>query len=72
MERKVDAYRDVVDQIVAYNAKLSADRKRRSPFYDAQTGIAQLPGKLWKSQKDRGPGRLPGQVGSAFSDSDPL
>lgn len=61
-----DAYRDALEAAVAYNSRLSNERRTRGPFYDAQTGLAQLPGKLWKSPKDRQPGQLPGQVGYYF------
>lgn len=57
-----NVYDDAVQHASAYNSKLTRDRKKRSPYYDAQTGIPHIPGKLWKNEKDRQQGQQPGKV----------
>ncbi|XP_062502093.1 zinc finger protein neuro-d4-like isoform X2 [Corticium candelabrum] len=62
MEHRVNVYDDAVQHASAYNSKLTRDRKKRSPYYDAQTGIPHIPGKLWKNEKDRQQGQQPGKI----------
>ncbi|XP_032238404.1 zinc finger protein DPF3 isoform X1 [Nematostella vectensis] len=43
-------YRDALDNVSAFNAKLCFERKMRAPFLDAQTGIAMNNCNLWLSK----------------------
>ncbi|XP_028398765.1 zinc finger protein ubi-d4 A-like isoform X2 [Dendronephthya gigantea] len=55
-------YKDALEQTSAYNMRLGFERKQRSPFLDAQTGVAQVNCHLWKSKLSRRAPAYPYQI----------
>lgn len=46
-------YAEFIKNCQSFNQRISAERKHRLPFLDAQTGIAQSPSHLWRDQTER-------------------
>ena len=55
-------YRDAIDQVHAYNARLLTERKLRMPYIDGQTGVAQQDCHLWVSRVVRSAPVREGQI----------
>ena len=62
MYRFSELYKDALDNVSAFNARLCYERKMRVPFLDAQTGIAMMSSHLWLSKLMRRPGCTPHYV----------
>ena len=54
-----ESYKEAIDNVSAFNARLCYERKLRAPFLDAQTGIAMNNCHLWVSKVLRRPGATP-------------
>ena len=56
------AYKEALDNAVAFSKRLTEERKDRLPFYDSQTGLNQQDCYIWRNRAERKKGRLLGQV----------
>lgn len=60
--RKNVHYKEMLEQVAAYNKYLRIERQERLPYLDTQTGVAQSDCFIWRSRHQRRRGCAPGQI----------
>ena len=55
-------YKEMLEQVAAYNKYLRNERQERLPYLDSQTGVAQSDCFIWRSRNQRRRGCAPGLI----------